>query len=107
MYCQPRLTWFISIFDRYAEYNAALNSTSAKDDNETTLGFVSQCTTYPPAHSKQRALAESIALNLVVDCAAPLSVVTKGGFWRLKSIDSNINKMSRYLSVIDCNSLCR
>lgn len=78
-----------------ASTSSSTNASTTTDTNSTSATTNGNSTS-SSTHAKERALAESIAWDLIVDSAAPLSLVEKDGFWRvLKSINSDLITISR------------
>ena len=53
---------------------------------------------YPANHPLQKALTKPTALNLVIDCDLPVSIVEKPGFLRHhETIDKSYSAVNRYV----------
>jgi hypothetical protein len=66
------------------------------DTNQPSLTSMLLVQKYGVNHHKQQTLVKSIALNLVVDCSMPFSIVESLGFIRfMEDLDKHYDKVSR------------
>lgn len=84
-------------YKQYVEYNPVPNMAN---NQQCSLNFTTAAC-YSPKDVKQRTLVKSIALNLVVDCALPISIVERPGWDRfIKSVDPKYGAVDRYVCIM-------